>query len=131
AGGRVIALTMPVLVPMNMSLGTYCALFLLPGWNEVLGLPIPERIAKLRDPATRAWMLERAASKEAGVIGRLASFGRYVIGDTYAPENAGLTGRRVADIAAERGTDPFDTLVDIAIADELRTVLWPMPTDND
>ena len=30
-GGRVVALTMPVLVPMNMSFGTFCALCLIPG----------------------------------------------------------------------------------------------------
>lgn len=31
AGGRVVALTMPILTPMNMSLGTFCALNLIPG----------------------------------------------------------------------------------------------------
>jgi len=131
-GGRVVALTMPVLVPMNMSLRNYCALNLLPGWGDILGLPIPERIEKLRDPAVRRRMLEQARSKEAGVVGRLASFGHYVIGDTYSPENEGLRGRVVAELAAERGdTEPFDTLVEIAIKDELRTILWPMPPDND
>jgi len=35
------------------------------------------------------------------------------------------------DIAAERGQDPFATMVEICSADGLRTVLWPMPTDND
>ncbi len=56
-GGRVVALTMPTLVPMNMSLGTFCALNLIPGWGDILGLPIPERIEKLSDPAVRAEML--------------------------------------------------------------------------
>ncbi|MEU5049597.1 D-aminoacylase [Streptomyces sp. NPDC021096] len=131
AGGRIVALTMPILTPMNMSLGTFCALNLLPGWGEVLSLPVPERIGRLREPAVRAALLRGAASPAAAGFRRLTDFGRYVIGDTYAKENDGLTGRVVNDIAAERGTDPFATLVDVCAADELRTVLWPMPTDND
>ncbi|CAM5669331.1 D-aminoacylase OS=Streptomyces alboniger OX=132473 GN=CP975_15040 PE=4 SV=1 [Streptomyces alboniger] len=131
AGGRVVALTMPILTPMNMSLGTFCALNLIPGWGDVLGLPVPERIARLRDPAVRAELLRHADSREAGVFRRLARFDRYVVGDTYSEENEGLTGRVVADIAAERGQEPFECLVGICAADELRTVLWPMPADND
>ncbi|MFI1175317.1 amidohydrolase family protein [Streptomyces melanogenes] len=131
AGGRIVALTMPILTPMNMSLGTFCALNLIPGWGDVLNLPVPERIERLRDPGVRAEMLRRADSKEAGVFRRLADFGRYVIGDTYSEANAGLTGRVVRDIAAERGQDPFHCLVEICANDRLRTVLWPMPTDND
>jgi N-acyl-D-aspartate/D-glutamate deacylase len=130
-GGRVVALTMPTLVPMNMSLRNFCALNLIPGWGETLGLPIPERIAALKKPEVRADLLAKATSPEAGVFRRLSDFGRYVIGDTYSPENEGLKGRKVADIAAERGEEPFEALVNIAANDELRTVLWPMPTDND
>ncbi|MER6309440.1 D-aminoacylase [Streptomyces sp. NPDC001657] len=131
AGGRIVALTMPILTPMNMSLGTFCALNLIPGWGEVLGLAVDERIARLRDPAVRAEMLRRAGSEEAGVFRRLTDFGRYVIGDTYSTANEGLTGRVVRDIAAERGQEPFACLVEICANDRLRTVLWPMPTDND
>jgi N-acyl-D-aspartate/D-glutamate deacylase len=130
-GGRVIALTMPVLVPMNMSLRTFCGLWLIPGWGEVLNRPVPERIEKLKDPEVRAHLIERANSKEAGVFRRLGNFGRYVIGDTYSTENDGLKGRTVKEIAEERGQEPFDALVDICINDELRTILWPMPTDSD
>ncbi|GHF58087.1 amidohydrolase [Streptomyces mashuensis] len=131
AGGRVVALTLPVLAPMNMSLGTFCALHLIPGWGEVLGLPLQERMRKLREPGVRAELLRRATGPEAGVYRRLTDFARYVVGDTYTKENDGLTGRDIAGIAAERGTDPFGTLVDICLADDLRTVLWPTPTDDD
>ena len=131
AGGRLVALSMPVIVPMNMSFNTYCALFMLPGWKEVMSLPVPERIEKLKDPETRQWMNERAQSEEAGVFRRLADWTNYVLGDTYSEANEGLKGRTVKELAAERGTAPFDTLLDIVINDDLRTILWPIAPDGD
>ncbi|MFN8053075.1 MAG: amidohydrolase family protein [Acidimicrobiales bacterium] len=131
AGARVVALTMPILVGMNMSFLTYCALNMMPDWGPILGLPLEERMAKLRDPEVRAFMEQRAASPDAGVFARLAGWELYVIGQTYSEANEGLRGRSVASIAAERGTSPFDTLLDIVLEDDLRTVLWPGPTDND
>ena len=131
AGARIVALTMPVLVPMNMSFLNHCGLFLIPGWSDVLGLPVPERIAELQEPETQQRMLEQSAAPEAGVFKRLADFANYIIGDTYSAENEGLKGRKVADIAAERGTEPFATLIDIVVADDLRTILWPIPPDGD
>ena len=130
-GGRIVALTMPVLVPMNMSFGTFCALFLIPGWGDVMNLPVPERMAALRRPEVRADLLAKVDRPEAGVFRRLGNFKRYVIGDTYSQANAGLKGRVVADIAVERGQDAFDALVDVVLNDDLRTILWPMPTDNN
>ena len=131
AGGQIVALTMPTLVPMNMSFRTHCALFLIPGWGDVMGLPLEERMVQLADPAVRTLLDERARSKEAGVFRGLARWGTYTIGDTYAPANDGCAGRVVEDIAAERGTSAFDTLLDIVLADNLRTVLWPNTDDGD
>ncbi|CAB4686682.1 unannotated protein [freshwater metagenome] len=131
AGAKVVALTMPVIVGMNMSFSTYCALNMMPDWGPILGLPMPERIEKLKDPETRSFMESRAASPDAGVFGRLTGWDTYVIGDTFAAENEGLSGRRVGEIAAERGVTPFNALLDIVIADRLQTILWPGATDND
>jgi N-acyl-D-aspartate/D-glutamate deacylase len=131
AGGQIVALTMPTLVPMNMSFRTHCALFLIPGWGDVMGLPAEERMAQLADPEVRATLDQRAHSKEAGVFRGLARWGTYVIGDTYAPVNEGCRGKTVRDVAASRGRSEFDTLLDIVLADELRTVLWPNTDDGD
>lgn len=131
AGGRIVALTMPILVPMNMSLLTRCALTLIPGWDAILTKPVAERMELLRDPAVRAQMQVDAEAEAAGVFRRLNRWAEYHIGDTYAPENQALEGRRVGDIAAERGQEPFDVLLDIALADDLRTVLWPTPLEDD
>ncbi|MGA0205831.1 MAG: N-acyl-D-amino-acid deacylase family protein, partial [Ilumatobacteraceae bacterium] len=92
-GGKVVALTMPVQVPMNMSFLNFCGLWLLPGWQKILGVPGAERVERLRDADTRLKMLEASQSPEAGVFRRLADWGEYVIGDTYSAANEGLSGR--------------------------------------
>jgi len=130
-GGKVVALTMPVQVPMNMSFSNFCGLWLLPGWQQILGVPVAERIQRLQDPDTRVRMLENSLSQAAGVFRRLADWGDYVIGDTYSAANEGLKGRIVRDVANERGMSSFGTLLDIVIADELKTILWPTPQDDD
>ena len=130
-GGRIVALTMPILVGMNMNFSSHCALFLIPGWGDVLRLPRAEAIAKLRDPTVRRELDARAHSEEAGVLRRLTGWETYRIGDTFSDENVALSGKTVGEIAAARGTEPFDTLLDVVIADGLRTVLWPSPTDDD
>ena len=130
-GGKVVALTMPVQVPMNMSFSSFCGLWLLPGWQQILGVPLAERIQRLQDPDTRVLMLENSLSQAAGVFRRLADWGDYVIGDTYSAANEGLKGRVVRDVAFERGKSSFGTLLDIVIADELKTILWPTPQDDD
>jgi N-acyl-D-aspartate/D-glutamate deacylase len=130
-GGRVVALTMPTIVPMTMSFGTYCALFLIPGWREVMALPPAERMQALRSSDTRRALDAAANSEAAGMFRALGNFAGYRIGDTASAANDGLSGRSVVDIAHERGVRPFDALLDVVIADELRTVLWPPPAGDD
>jgi N-acyl-D-aspartate/D-glutamate deacylase len=114
-----------------MSFLSFCGIWLLPHWQETLSVPVEERMARLRDPETRMQLLEWSQAKEAGVFRRLADFGDYRIGDTYSAANEGLKGRIVRDIAAERGQSAFSTLLDIVLADDLRTILWPIPQDDD
>tara|TARA_B100000131_G_scaffold157417_1_gene152680 strand:+ start:7590 stop:9326 length:1737 start_codon:yes stop_codon:yes gene_type:complete len=130
-GGRAMALTMPILVGMTMHFHSYCALYKLPGWDEIMTLPQEDKKEKLADPAVRKLLEENAASPEAGVFSRLTGWGKYRIGETFSKENQGLDGRLVSDIARERGTRDFYTLLDIVLADDLKTVLWPGPTDDD
>ena len=128
-GGRVVALTMPVFADQNMSFLTYCALWIIPGWRDILNVEVPERIRRLRDPEVRARML---ASAKGSILERMADFSNYIIGDVFSEANEPYRNRVVGQIAAERGEDPFTTIVDIVATDELRTVLWPLPgSDSD
>ena len=124
-GGRVLALTMPVFADNNMSLGTFCALWLIPGWRDVLTLPLAEKTRRLKDPAVRATL---TANAKGTAFERLADLSNYRIGDTVSEQNRRYEGRLIADLAAEEGVDPGELLVDITAADAFKTVLWPLPT---
>jgi N-acyl-D-aspartate/D-glutamate deacylase len=117
-GGRVVALTLPGGSPPRLSFLTGFALDGLPDWRPTLSLPVPERMAALADPAVRAHLRERAAAPEAGVLRTLAAWDRMVIMESPATP---YEGRSVGDLAAADGRDPFDVLLDIVLADELRT----------
>ena len=129
AGGRIVALSMPSIGGLKMNFSTYCALYLLPNWGDILYLDHDVKKAKLADPEVRRWLDEQARSSE-GPFQFISNWANMEIGDTYAPENEGLTGRKVGEIAAERGAEPFDALLDIVVADDLRTALWPQSSDD-
>ncbi len=130
-GAEVVALTMPTRVGLTVSFLTYSPIHQLPGWRPVLSLPLVERMTALRDPEVRRKLLAGARSPEAGVFARLADWKRFRIGETFSEANRGLTGRFVGEIAAERGQESFDALVDLVLEDDLRTVLWPEAPDDD
>lgn len=130
-GARIMALTMPTIGGLKMSFLDHCALFLIPGWEPIMQLPVPARIERLRDPETRRQMDEMARDPRAGVLTALSRWGAYVIGDTVAAENQGLFGKTIEEIAKTRGQSEQDTLFDIVCADELETGLWPLPPDDD
>ncbi|MBV9321889.1 MAG: amidohydrolase family protein, partial [Mycobacterium sp.] len=130
-GGRVVALTLPHAMKIRLSFFSGFVLDGLPGWRDTMHLPVPQRLAALADPAVRRRLNEGAHSKEAGILRGLSHWERLVIVETFAPENAGATGCSVGEVAAARGGEPFDTLLDVVIADELRTGLTPPSTSDD
>lgn len=126
-GGRVVALSMPVFSDNNMSFLTFCALWLLPGWRDVLDRPVPERIKMLKDTEVRDKMMAEALGSS--TLAGLVNFERYMIGpDVLSEANADVRGRMIAEIAEERGQDPFTVLIDVVANDDLKTVLWPQPS---
>lgn len=96
-----------------------------PDWAPLFRLSPAERIEKLKDPAYRRHLDERANSEDAGMFRRTACWDQFRIDVVFAPENEPYRGRLVGEIAKEQGKTPFDTMIDIVIADGLKTSLRP------
>ncbi len=130
-GGTVVALTLPHNMRIRLSFEGNPILEGLPGWSAMLSLPKAERLNALQDPEVRRRLNEGAHSEDAGALRNLVVWHRLTLDETFAPENAGYEGRTVGDVAAERNQQPFDALLDIVVADELRTGLRPPMADSD
>jgi len=124
-GATLVALTLPHTMKLRLSFEPGAILDSLPGWAEMFALPVPQRIKVLSDPAERARLDAGAKSKEAGIIGALARWENLLIDETFAAANAPYEGKSVGAVAKETGKEPFDALLDIVIADNLRTGLRP------
>jgi N-acyl-D-aspartate/D-glutamate deacylase len=124
-GAHVVALTMPHLMRIRLSFLSGFVLDALPGWGDVISLPVAERLVALRDPDVRHRLDAGAHSPEAGVLAGLANWKVLEVAEVFAPQNTAYEGRNIGDIAGELGRDPFDVLLDIVCADELRTALRP------
>jgi N-acyl-D-aspartate/D-glutamate deacylase len=131
-GATVVALTLPHTMQLRLSFEHGAILDGLPGWREIFALPLDERISALSDPETRRRLDTGAQSEEAGILRHLAVWERLVFEETFAAENATAEGRSVAAVAQERGVAPFDALLDVVVADRLRTGLRPpIPESED
>jgi len=124
-GATVVALTLPHTMQLRLSFEHGAILDGLPGWREVFALPPEERMAAFSDPGTRARLDAGAQSEEAGILRHLTVWERLVFEETFAPENAEAEGRTVGEVARARGAAPFDALLDVVVADGLRTGLRP------
>ena len=95
-------------------------LLAMPTWFEVLNLPSKEaKIARYRDPETRARLIEEVAPSGASYLGnRVAdAFVRGVALERNKP----LLGRTLREIAAERGATPAEAMIDLALEEDLET----------
>jgi N-acyl-D-aspartate/D-glutamate deacylase len=131
-GGRIVALTPSQVMSLRINLHSGFIFDAFPGWAEVLGLPLEARKQALADPELRARLDAGANSDEAGALRAIAVWQNMTVDATFLPENKPYEGRRVGDIAEELGKTPFDTLLDLALSEDLKTSFTPfIPGDDD
>jgi N-acyl-D-aspartate/D-glutamate deacylase len=130
-GAEVIALAFvsPPTARISFWAGTIFDAF--PDWAPLFRLSKPERLEKLRDLDYRRFLDQRANSADAGVFRRMAAWETYTICQVFSAENKRYEGRKVGEIATQLGKTPFDTMLDIVVADGLRTTLMPPGGQED
>ena len=130
-GGRVVALTMPISSTLRVNFVSGFILDTFTGWTDLFALPPRERLREIADSRRRAQMRAGVEDGDSTLVRRIRDWGALVVGETFSPATQDYSGRTVGEIAGRLGQDPFDVLLDIVIADELRTVLVIPPIGND
>lgn len=118
-GGKIVGLAIPRIFGARFCFRSGFVLDAIEGWREPMALPPAEKLALLSDPAGRARLADLAAATTG--MGLLTDWGAKIIVETFTDETKRYEGRTVGDIAAEEGKAPFDALLDIVVADDLRT----------
>ncbi|HLM18204.1 MAG TPA: amidohydrolase family protein, partial [Acidimicrobiia bacterium] len=132
-GARVVALTVPMSFPVYLSFRSGFILDAMPGWEDVMGLPLDEKLAFFEDDDALAKLDEQSRSDK-NPMRMLANWSSLKIHDVVAPENEQYRGRIIGEIAQEEGRSAWEVLVAIARADELNTSFGTVPapeTDDD
>jgi N-acyl-D-aspartate/D-glutamate deacylase len=130
-GADVIALTpaQPVITRINLHSAFIFDAF--HGWETTMRLPVEQRIAALRDPTLRRELDAGAHSEESGVFIFMSGWAGYTVDEVALKKNKHLEGRTIGSIATEQGKDAFDTLLDLAIEEGLKTSFIPLRYGDD
>jgi N-acyl-D-aspartate/D-glutamate deacylase len=128
-GARVVPLMLPEPFRLKVNFLAGTTYTILPGrWPAVMALPVDERRVALADPAVRAQLLADAALIPVQIF---TNWPQMTVTSVENPSLASTVGRTVGDLAVSAGVEPFDALLDLVVADDLRTVFDTALVDDD
>jgi N-acyl-D-amino-acid deacylase len=96
-----------------------------PAWVEATVGTVAERKVKLADPARRP----RLRTYDSGIV--TVPIPRIVVLDGFTPETRAFENLTIAEVAERTGKHPVDAMLDIAVADDLRTVFYAEPANEN
>lgn len=129
SGGDIRALTIPQPITIRINLHSGFVFDSLEGWADLFKLSIADRIEYLKDPTRRTEL--NAAAKSGGPMRGLANWSSMTVHAAFLEKNKHLEGRTLGAIAKELGKRAFDTMLDLAIEEGLRTSFMPMPATDE
>jgi N-acyl-D-amino-acid deacylase len=130
AGGRMFAQVHSRALSVVLSFKTQMPFDRLPVWKELRALPLGEQQVRLRDPELRRKLVE--ASRERDNRKALGTEARQVAYDwIFVMDQVDPPHRSVAEIARERGVDPVEAIIDLALEKDMdRFFFHPIANEN-
>ena len=130
AGGRMFAQVHSRGLNVVLSFKTQLPFDHLPAWKPFRALPLAEQRQRLRDPETRRRLIagahERPERRALGTEARPFPYEWIFLYDTVAGPH-----RTVAEIARERGVDPAEAMIDLALEKDLdRFFVHPVANED-
>jgi len=96
-----------------------------PAWVEATVGTVAERKRKLADPARRPWL----RAYDSGIV--TVPIAETVVLDCFTPATKPFENLTIAEVAERTGKHPVDAMLDLAVADDLRTVFYAEPANVD
>ncbi len=130
-GARVVPLVVVKPGDLRLNFTSGFVLDLLPGWADILHTPKAERMRALADPSVRAIL--RAGVEEAppNMRATFANFHEWTLAEAFSPATKPHEGKVIGDVAKAAGKTPLDMMLDIALADDLRSTFILPRRHND
>src|SRR5260221_1148857 len=119
--GQVAARPVAILYGLELSFHPFSTC---PSYREVADLPLPQKLARLRDPALRARLLgEEPVYSNPQMLAFMRSVGNmFVLGDP--PDYTPAADRRLDARATALGISPLELAYDLLVAGDGRTILF-------
>jgi len=117
-GAKVFGQTMPRCFDLNMRLSeTSMLLFGMPTWKSIMDLSYDNRKEAFSDLEKQKILVEEAKTAE----GMSAALPMLKIGEVYSEKNKKYVGKYLIEIAQEENKEIGQVILDVAIADDLKT----------
>src|SRR5438270_1901281 len=104
-----------------MNLAEPFTLNMRPSFAALMGKPREQRVAAYRDPSWRATAWEDLQNR----------FNWKSLSVAESEVRPDLVGKKVLDLAEERGCTALDAMLDISLEDDLRTRFWSVLANDD
>jgi len=105
----------------QMNLAEPFTLNMRPSFAALMGKPREQRVAAYRDPSWRATAWEDLQTR----------FNWKSLSVAESEVRPDLVGKKVLDLAEERGCTALDAMLDISLEDDLRTRFWSVLANDD
>ena len=117
-GAKVFGQTMPRCFDLNMRLSeTSMLLFGMPTWKSIMDLSYDNRKEAFSDIEKQRILVEEAKTAE----GMSAALPMLKVGEVYSEGNKKYVGKYLIEIAQEENKEIGQVILDVALADDLRT----------